>query len=121
MSTLFRVEHPTSGIGLWYREDGVKVDFIRHELVDALNRDLPMDHDPDLVGGWFSAAESLEQLAQWVSASDVVQLRDRGHVVYAVEVASYRQAAGPYDHPVFRRELVVARRQVPWELLGVTS
>ena len=32
MSTLFRVEHPTSGIGLWYREDGVKVDFIRHEL-----------------------------------------------------------------------------------------
>ncbi len=32
MSTLFRVEHPTSGVGLWYREDGEGHEALGHAV-----------------------------------------------------------------------------------------
>ena len=121
MSTLFRVENPSTAIGLWYREDGVQVDFIR-ALEDARCRDLPMGHDPSLVGGWRSGTATLAQMADWLSASDVAQLAAHGHGLWAIEVPDHgwRMTTEPYVHAVFRDELVVARRRVPWDVLDLT-
>jgi len=121
MTTLFRVENPTSGIGLWYRDDGVQVDFIR-DLDNARCRDLPMGHDASLVGGWRSSTDSLEQMATWLSESDVAQLASHGHNLWAIDVPEHgwRTTTEPYVHTVFRDELVVARRKLPWTVLDLT-
>ena len=121
MTTLYRVENPLTDVGLWYNAQGRQVDFIR-DLDAARCRDLPMGHDPSLVGGWFSATDSLEQMCSWISASDAVQLADRGHGLYAVEVAEegWRITREPYVHAVFRSELVLSRRLLPWDVLELT-
>lgn len=119
-ATVYRIENPEAGIGLWYAETGERVDFIRY-LVDAKSRDLPMGFDPNLVGGWHSATDSLGAMADWLSASDVRQLAACGHGLYAVEVTGYRLTAEPYVHAVFRREDVVSSRLLPFDVLELTS
>lgn len=112
--TLYRVENPSTGIGLWYAEDGRFTDYIK-TIDDALNRDLPMGYDPAFQdgGSWISAADSLEQLALWVSPSDMRQLVERGYRVWAFEVLSYHTLNG---HAVFLREHVLRKYVVPHEL-----
>lgn len=99
MPTIYRVENQNTMIGLWYNAAGEKVDFIKS--IDGMNKDLPMDFDPDFTGGWYSAGENLPQMKNWFSAQDVVTLEQAGYGLYKIEVSEYRQANG---HAWFRRE-----------------
>lgn len=117
--TLYRVESPDTGIGLWYAEDGSFTDYIK-TIDNALNRDLPMGFDPAFRegGSRVSAADSMEQLALWVSPSDMRQLVERGYYVWAFVVPSYRTLNG---HAVFLREQVIRQYVVSHDELYDTE
>jgi len=113
MTTLYRIEHAEAQTSLWYDADGNKTDFIL-TLDRMKSAGLEMPFDPELAGGWLSSTSSLADLCDWVSTSDVAQLAQAGHRLYAVEVTAHRDI---YGHTVFRREAVVASRALPFDVL----
>lgn len=117
MTTLYRVEHAEAQTSLWYSADGVKTDFIL-ELDNAKSAHLEMGFDPEIAGGWLSSVSRLQDLANWLSASDAAQLAEAGHGLFAVEVTSYRDIHG---HTVFKREAVHGTRRLPFDVLELTS
>lgn len=118
MYTVYRIENPDTGIGLWYRADGVQVDFIR-TLDGAKCADLPMGYDPTLVGGWLSGTDTMAAMADWLHHSDGVQLEAAGHALWEMTVSEFRMTSEPYVHAVFRREHVLAARRLPFDALGL--
>lgn len=102
MATIFRVENPTSLIGLWYNDDGKMTNFIK-TLDNAKCRDLPMEFDPEFRkdGNWVSGCDSLETMQDWFYAQDVADLSEVGYGLYEFEVPDYRTYAG---HAIFLRE-----------------
>jgi len=104
MHTLYRVGSPT-GQGLWYEADGEFNPLIK-TLSNAKCRDMPMGHDPDLVGGWISATDSLPGLSDWFSHEDALELKERGYTLQEFVVTEYRTAER-YPHAVFQREAVI--------------
>lgn len=104
MPTIYRVDNP-NGVGLWFTSEGKKTDFIT-QIESAKNRDLPMDFDPDFAGGWISAAESIEQLRQWIPFEDMIVLAEHGFVLTEIEVPEIRVVP---HHLLFRREHAVIK------------
>ena len=101
MKSIYRIEHPTADEGLWYSRDGCQTNFIVNRVKNALCRDMPMGFNQNIVGGWISAAETVEQMNHWISLSDALQLSDAGFEMFEVQVPEYRHE---YGHVVFRRE-----------------
>lgn len=114
MPILYRVENPNTMVGLWYTATGEKTDFIK-TIPDAMNRDLPMEFDPNFTGGWYSAGENLPQMKNWFSANDVAVLSQAGYGLYKIEVNEYRSEHG---HAWFRREGAIFT-PVPIDLLDL--
>ena len=115
---IYRVENLAANHGLWYNGDGSYNGFIHNKMKDAMLRDLPMGFDPDMVRGgrsWISAADSIEQLRNWVSPEDAVQLEEAGFELTVYDVLSYREVPG---HIVFLRSDVVGCHTLPFEVLN---
>lgn len=115
---IYRVENPDTMAGLWYDGAGNFTEFVR-TLDDGQCRDLPMPHDPELAGGWFSACDNLTDMSHWFSISDLEQLEGLGYGLYEITVpeADVRPAGG---HVVFRRESA-SFRLVPTSLLRIEA
>lgn len=114
-SKIYRVEH--SEHGLWYDPDGTFTNFVVEKMVDAKCRDLPMGYDPNMILeglAWISATDKLEELPNWVSPTDAVQLEAAGFTVNEYEVDEYRIVPG---HVVFTRDRVLAVRKLDFEFL----
>lgn len=103
MTTLFRVHNPHTNIGLWYNSEGVKTDFIL-SMDNAKSRDLPMDYNPDLKGGWLSACDSLEMMRDWFNVEDIIALQGAGYELTRFDVTEYRMVDG---HAVFLSSQVI--------------
>lgn len=111
MITLFRVENLTNRQGLWYRGDGT---FNPHilTLTDGKSKDLPMEFNPELkVDGldWYSACDNLEDMKQWFSLQDLIELSSQGYELNAVNVSQYRNV---YGHAAFAEEYVLGRTKL---------
>lgn len=113
MVTLFRVENPITKVGLWYDEDGNFTEFIK-TLDNAQCRDLPMEFDPDVAGGWVSACDNLPDMKNWFAPKDVAALSEIGYGLYGYEVEDYRTVGG---HAVFQKHRVTNFRPLPITLL----
>ena len=119
MPTLYRVENPDTNIGLWYNDEGVKTDFIKHEIVDAQCADLPMDVDQQTYGDggrWYSACDNIPDMRNWFSVTDLEQFKRKGYGLYLFEVPEYRMA---YGHAIFLKEKVLSVVQVDISLLEI--
>jgi hypothetical protein len=116
---IWRVENPDANHGLWYNTDGSFNNFIVDKMVDAKCRDLPMGFDENMILGsqaWISATDSIEELHNWMSESDIRQLSAAGFHLNEYDVSDYRQVPG---HVVFTRDRVIAVRRLSFEILGV--
>lgn len=120
MATLYRVENPLTNVGLWYNDEGVKTDFIKHEIANAQCADMPMDIDQQTYGDggrWYSACDNIPDMRNWFSVSDLEQFKRKGYGLYLFEVPEYRTA---YGHAIFLKEKVIDVVQVDISLLEIT-
>ena len=111
---IYRVESDTHG--LWYNVDGSYNGFIVDKMINAQCRDLPMGFDPNMVLGgqaWISAADSMEQMLNWVSREDALQLEAAGFQLNEYEVSEFRVVPG---HIVFTRDKVIATRRMDFNV-----
>lgn len=120
MATIYRVENPSTDIGLWYNKFGEKTDFIKHQIKGAQCADLPME--PDLAtyadgGRWYSGCDNIEDMRNWFSVSDLKQFEAAGYGLFKFDVSEYRQANG---HAIFLREKALSITEAPISLLGIT-
>lgn len=117
---LYRVENPDANHGLWYNTDGSFNNFIVDKMVDAKCRDLYMGHDDNMILGgkaWISATDRIADLHDWMSQSDIRQLKEAGFHLNEYVVSEYRQVPG---HVVFTRDTVLATRRLDFKILEKT-
>jgi hypothetical protein len=89
MKTFYRVCNPTTEQGLWYDFKGNFTGLIHNEFNFCKNTDLKMDYDPELVK-WLSATESIDDLFQWFTFQDILNLQDRGWYVHEYETENFK-------------------------------
>jgi hypothetical protein len=104
---VYRIENQQTMNGLWYNEQKECTAFIK-TLTNAKCKDLPMPFDPELYGqdglAWFSATDVLEEIPDWCSLQDLVELEEAGYHLYRFTVSHYREVPG---HVVFAREHII--------------
>lgn len=101
MQKVYRIENLNSDDGLWYNRSGERTDFIINEIDNAKSRDIPMGYNPNIVGGWLSAAETVAAMGDWLSLKDALEFESKGYQFFEVQVPEYRHE---YGHVVFQRE-----------------
>lgn len=81
---IFRIENPVTMNGMWYNQHGVYDPFI-FTLTEGISAGLPMERD-DRYGlngqRWFSGCQSFEQLQNWFSERDVMELSNAGYKLF---------------------------------------
>lgn len=117
MLTLYRVENPITQVGLWYNNEGVKTDYIVHEIESAQCADLPMPEDQSIYGDggrWYSACDNIPDMRNWFSISDLQQFKQKGYGLYLFEVPEYRIANG---HAIFLKDRALSATEVDISIL----
>lgn len=94
MKTLYRIENPVTQLGLWYTGYG------EFRPMDESRALIPMEYDPEVAGGWYSACENLAQLDDWFTTEERKALAEIGYHTYKFEVRDYKIKHG---HAFFRR------------------
>lgn len=118
MKIIYRIQ-TSQGEGLWYKPDGTyggRVCLVS----EARCKDLPMDQDLTLAAEkWRSGTETLEEMRQWISSSEVQGLAIVGLFLWEVEVSDHgwRRTEHPYQHAVYLDKHVISRTQIPWKTL----
>ena len=114
--TVFRIENPVTMHGMWYKIDGSWSPFI-FNLTEGKSRNLPMGWDARYSTGgrkWFSAGKSRENMNQWFSPQDALELKMNGYELYQFDVTEYMVE----EHQVlFTREGIVRQGIIPIEAL----
>jgi hypothetical protein len=59
--------------GLWYTINGSFTGFIHDKFSSVLTQNLKMDFDVELLVGWLSATDNLEELFNWFTKEDIVE------------------------------------------------
>ena len=118
MATIYRVENPITMVGLWYNQFGEKTDFIKHQIKDAMNADLPMDFNEEYTKGgrWFSGCDNIADMRNWFSVTDLQQFKQAGYGLYLFDVPEYRIADG---HAIFLREKALSVVEADISLLEI--
>jgi hypothetical protein len=119
MWKLYRVENPSTDLGLWYSAEGELTEFIK-TLEHGQCRNLPMPHDPRMKDGgdWLSACDNLPDMRHWFSEADLRELDAKGYRLFEIEVTGYRHASG---HAIFLRSDVITSRRLHMKALLTTS
>lgn len=113
---VYRIENPNTMHGMWYKLDGTYSPFIM-TLTEGISKNLPMDfHQRYSEGGkkWFSAGKSKDNMNQWFSPLDAIELNQNGYKLYAFDVSEYHIE----EHQViFTREGVIRSEEIPLDFL----
>ncbi|HSW65308.1 MAG TPA: hypothetical protein VLH56_18675 [Dissulfurispiraceae bacterium] len=113
---VYRIENPDTMHGMWYKLDGTWAPFI-FTLTEGISRDLPMGYHPRYSAGgkkWFSAGKSKENMNQWFSARDALELSQADYKLFEFDVSEFAEE----EHQViFTREGVVSCKEIPLNFL----
>ena len=102
MKRFYRVCNPASEQGLWYDFKGEFTGLIHDQFSFCQNSKLEMPFDDELVG-WLSAVEKLDDLWQWFSRDDVIELQKHGWYIFEYEASEYK-FYDKFQHTVIKQE-----------------
>lgn len=111
MTKLYRVDNPTTSVGLWYHNlTGHRTETV--EKFDLSMRQMPMPfHERIALGAWRSATRDLAELKFWFTKDDLIKIVPLGYNLYEIEtdfVADIETA--DYRHAIFRDADVISRQ-----------
>ncbi len=113
---VFRIENPDTMHGMWYEKDGTFNPFI-NKLTEGISKDLPMDFDPAHKKGgldWYSAGKSVENMNQWFSPLDALELHQNNYKLFKFEVKQYQMRE---MECLFTREGIIKQEQIPLDVI----
>lgn len=112
ISTVFRIEHPITGLGLWYNLDGTPSD-LPDRIKKSMVKDIPMPYsDIFRTDGkiWFSGVPDIMMGTVWLDLEGLLELEALGHEVYAYLVT---EAIRTGEHEIaFTKESTLAKIKV---------
>ena len=117
MPLVFRVERPGSDQGLWYTTKG-ELNPQVHKLGLACAT-LPMDFDPAVYQAdgvaWYSGCSKLEELYQWFSPKEMLQMRDSGFKLVMFNTELVRPH---YGHVIFSKAHLKGQQEIDLTLIA---
>ena len=89
--TIYRIENPKTNHGMWYNQKGEYNPFIL-TLTEGKSAHLPMEPHPrygQTGQRWYSGCQNINQLKQWFSTQDILELNNAGYKLYQFETTEY--------------------------------
>jgi len=113
---VFRIEHPTDRDGMWYTKEGLFRKKIHILCPDGIAKDFPMPLNLELHRKdghiWQSAGKNVENMNQWFTASDAINLYNNGFKLFEFETTMFQEL----DMEIlFCRQGVIKQREIPLE------
>jgi hypothetical protein len=114
--TIFRIEHPVEMDGMWYTNEGLERKRIHILCPDGIAKDFPMPlnlklHRKDgLI--WQSAGKSIENMNQWFTASDAINLYNNGFKLFEFETTLFQELEMEF---LFCRKGIINQKEIPLE------
>jgi len=108
---VYRMESPI-GQSLWYTPDGT-YDPVIKKIINGPAKDLPMDYDPehwDQGIAWYSAGKTKENLAEWFTKDDAINLINAGYKLYEIEVSEYKYMP---HYIIFTKRGIISQIEIP--------
>ena len=116
--TIFRIENPTDKDGMWYNKDGIFRKTIHILCPNGIAKDFPMPSNLELHRKdnkvWNSAGKSIENMHQWFTAEDAINLHNNGFKLFQFEVNLFQEL--PMEI-LFCREGVINQKEIPLETI----
>jgi hypothetical protein len=114
--TIFRIEHPIDRDGMWYTKDGIFRKTIHILCPNGIAKDFPMPlnleyhrKDGEI---WQSAGKSIENMNQWFTAQDAINLYNNGFKLFQFEVNIYQE----FEMEIlFCRKGIIHQVEIPLE------
>jgi len=124
--TIFRIEKPEEKGGMWYDHNGVFRKSIHILCPNGIAKDFPMPLNLELhrKGGeiWNSAGASIEQMNQWFTAMDAINLMNNGFKLFEFEVDMFQDLE---NEILFCRKGVIQQKEIPlenvWDIRSVLN
>ena len=116
IKTVFRIEHPIDRDGMWYSKNGIERKRIHILCPDGIAKDFPMPlnlklHRKDgLI--WQSAGKSIENMNQWFTPSDAINLYNNGFKLFEFDVNLFQELNMEI---LFCRNGIVKQKEIPLE------
>jgi hypothetical protein len=113
---VYRIENPIDRDGMWYTKKGVQRKRIHILCPDGIAKDFPMPlrlhlHRKDGYV-WQSAGKSIENMNQWFTPSDAINLYDNGFRLYEFETTMFQELEMEI---LFCRQGVLKQREIKLE------
>jgi len=113
---IYRIENPVDMDGMWYTKDGIFRKTIHILCPNGIAKDFPMPlnlllHRKD-GRVWNSAGKSIENMNQWFTASDAVNLYRNGFKLFKFEVSIFQELE---METLFCRDGIIKQETIPLE------
>lgn len=116
--TVFRIEVPTDKNGMWYNKEGILQKKIHILCPHGIAKDIPMPLNLELHRKdgrvWNSAGKSIENMNEWFTPQDAVNLMNNGFKLFQFEVNLFQDLE---NEILFCREGIVSQKEIPLELI----
>ena len=116
--TVYRIENPDDKDGMWYTKDGVFRKTIHILCPDGIAKDFPMPLNLELHRKdgeiWNSAGKDVENMNQWFTPSDALNLHRNGFKLFEFEVNMFHELEMEI---LFCRKGIVKQKEIPLELI----
>ena len=113
---IFRIENPTDRDGMWYTKDGIFRKTIHVLCPDGIAKDFPMPLNLDLHRKdgliWQSAGKNIENMNQWFTASDAMNLYNNGFKLFEFETTLFQELEMEI---LFCRQGIISQKEIPLE------
>jgi len=112
---VYRIENPNDTYGMWYTGEAKLQKRIHILCPDGIAKDFPMPfNDLHRKDGhvWNSAGKSIENMNQWFTASDALNLYNNGFRLYEFETTMFQELE---METLFCREGIIRQREISLE------
>ena len=114
--TIYRIENPIHHHGMWYDSKGKFDPIINNLCPNGIAKDFPMPINLELHRKdgliWNSAGKSIENMNQWFSPEDALNLCNSGFRLYKFEVEIFQEL--PMEI-LFCRNSIIDQIEIPLE------
>jgi hypothetical protein len=110
--TIFRIEHEVTKDGMWYNNNGIFTNKIQIICPDAIAKDLPMEFSEIYKAHntiWQSAGKSIENMNEWFSKQDAINLYNAGLKLYELDVQNYIELE---KEILFDRNSIINKKEI---------
>lgn len=115
---IYRIENPLDLDGMWYDKNGIAKKQIHILCPNGIAKDFPMPLNLELHRKegkiWNSAGKSIENMNQWFTTQDALNLMNNGYKLFEFEVNLFQELEMEI---LFCRESIIHQKEIPLEII----